>query len=282
MTAAVKILLLAQIGLLTACSEREAAPPIDPAHARLVSLHDVTTEMVVALGRGDRLVGIAAPVEISKQLDDAVARVPRVGDLESILALRPTAVVGLAVVAEQDPDLVQRIKDRGIEVYLPDPTDLRQVAELIGAVARRVDAVAEGEILAHKLLAAGVESAPALPRSPRVFVYDCCDPPFTAGGQAILTELIKRAGGINVFADLESDWTHVSWEQVIARAPDRIIVHSYSYDGQGDVAAKRKALHAISALRQLPIAVLPLGCSLGGLRSIEGLDRLRAFFREPT
>jgi hypothetical protein len=59
-------------------------------------------------------------------------------------------------------------------------------------------------------------------------------------------------------------------------------VHSYRYEGQGDVAEKQRAVRAIASLSRLPIAVLPLGCSLGGLRSGEGLDRLRAAIREQS
>ena len=49
-----------------------------------------------------------------------------------------------------------------------------------------------------------------------------------------------------------------------------------SDDGQGDVADKRRALAAMPRLGSVPTTVLPLGCSLGGLRSLEGLARLRA------
>jgi iron complex transport system substrate-binding protein len=96
----------------------------------------------------------------------------------------------------------------------------------------------------------------------------------------VLNDLIARAGGTNVFSDLRADWAHVSWEEVVARKPELIVVHAYRYEGQGDAAEKQRALRQIPGLETVPTAVLPLGCSLGGLRSGEGLQRLRAALQE--
>jgi iron complex transport system substrate-binding protein len=264
---------------VAACS---APAQVASVGVRVVSLHDVTTELAVALGVGDRLVGVADPVDVPGEVAGAIARVPRVGDLESILAVRPTIVLGLAVVAARDPELVARLRERGIAVYLGDPETLDDVLALTREVAARVGAGPAGVELAARLAeqvrgderAAGVPAGS--PRHVRVFVYDCCDPPFTAGGETVLNDLIRRAGGDNVFGDLAAGWTHVSWEQVVARQPQLVVIHAYRYDGQGDVADKRRALSAISALAGLPTVVLPLGDSLGGLRSVDGLARLRA------
>lgn len=278
---AVAVAIALGLALVAACSA-PAAPASEPAR-RVVSLHDVTTELVVALGASDRLVGVAEPVDVEAGVRGAIARVPRVGDLESILAVHPQVVLGLAVVAAQDPELVARLREAGVVVYLAEPTTLDDVYALIRAVAARVGAVPAGDQLAARLVAeAGRRMpAPAAPVAPsahrtRVFVYDCCDPPFTTGGKTVLSDLIARAGGDNTFADLAAGWTHVSWEEVVARRPELVVIDAYQYDGQGDVADKLRAVRAISALAKLPTVAIPLGCALGGLRSLEGLARLRA------
>jgi iron complex transport system substrate-binding protein len=115
-----------------------------------------------------------------------------------------------------------------------------------------------------------------------VFVYDCCDPPFSAGGRGVLNQLIERAGGHNVFADLDDDWASVSWEEVLARRPELVVVHAYDYAGQHDVEGKLAELAKIPSLGALPTVVLPLGCALGGLRSAEGLERLRRALADLT
>jgi iron complex transport system substrate-binding protein len=148
------------------------------------------------------------------------------------------------------------------------------VVDLVARMGARLGVVASAATLEQRLRARMARIAPP-PREPaRVFVYDCCDPAFTAGSGAVLTDLIRRAGGRNIFADVAADWTTVSWEQVIARRPQLIVIHDYELEGQGGVNEKRKRLAAIRSLAGVPVTVMPLGLSLGGLRSIDGLEHL--------
>jgi iron complex transport system substrate-binding protein len=221
-----------------------------------------------------------------------------VASAESILALSPTAVVGLAVVGEQDPELVATLRRRGIDVYLGRPRTLDDVYGVVRAVGGRArePAGAERAVASAMARAAAVlgsagsagSAAPAAKSSGarRLFVYDCCDPPFTAGGQSVLSDLIARAGARNIFADLPAGWAHVSWEAVIARAPELIVIDDYAPEETGAAGAatnagaalarKRAALAAIPSLARLPVVALPLGFALGGLGSLDALERLRA------
>jgi iron complex transport system substrate-binding protein len=257
--------------VLASCTAREAAG--SGASPRVVSLHDVTTEIVVALDATHQLVGVAEPVDTTTEVASSLSRVQRVAGLESIVALRPDVVLGLDVIAEREPELVARLRERGIDVYLANPARVDDVYITVREVAARVGASAHGERLVGALRAR--MDVPSRRSRTRVFVYDCCDPPFTAGGKTVLTDVIARAGGHNVFAELGADWTNVSWEAVVAREPELVVIHSYKYQGQGDVDAKRAKLATIAPLAKLPTVVLPLGWSLGGIRSADALDRLR-------
>src|SRR5207248_2595322 len=93
--------LVAVVLLLGACRPASAPGRVG---TRIVSLHEVTTELVVALGAADRLVGIAEPVDATPAVCAAVAGVPRVGSMESILAVRPDLVLGLHVVGPDRQD----------------------------------------------------------------------------------------------------------------------------------------------------------------------------------
>jgi iron complex transport system substrate-binding protein len=242
---------------------------------RVVSLHDVSTEIVVALGVTDRLVGVSEPVEVPEAARAALWRIPRADGAESILALHPTVVLGMAVVGEQAPELMDFLRHKGIDVWLGHPRTLEDVFGLVTAVASRLGVPAAGAAVTERLRER-LGHWPSTREPPRVFVYDCCVPPFTAGRTSVLTDLIGRAGGRNIFADVEADWAKVSWEEVIARRPQLIVIHDYQYEGQGGVDAKRRKLSDIRSLAPIPVAVLPLGLSLGGVRSVEGLERLRA------
>lgn len=280
---AVPIWIALVASLVAACS---GPAPLRAGAVRVVSLHDVTTEVIVALGAADHLVGVAEPVDVDPAAVPAVsiASLPRVGDLESILAVRPTLVVGLSVVAAQDPELVTRLGDAGIAVYLPELTTLGDVLDLDRALAARIGVAPAGMALADRLAAeATAASGPATGApSTRVFVYDCCDPPFTTGARSVLSDLITRAGGVNIFGDLAAGWTHVGWEAVVARRPELVVIDAYRYDGQGDVPDKQRAVRAIAGLAGLPTVVLPLGWVLGGLRSAAGIARVRAAIRGGT
>ncbi len=70
----------------------------------------------------------------------------------------------------------------------------------------------------------------------RVFVYDSGEEaPFTAGGYAMPTALIEAAGGRNIMDDFEKSWAKVTWEEVVDRNPEVVVIVNY-----GDVTAEQK------------------------------------------
>jgi len=245
------------------------------AELRVISLHDVTTELVVALGAAGALVGMADLVDASDELRAATAAVPRVGALETLLAVEPDLVLGLEIVKLKSADLVASLEAHGKSVYVPALTSVRDVETLIREVARRVKRESDGERLLADM-AAQVGATVATREPKRVFVYDCCDPPFTAGRRTVLSDLIGRVGGRNIFGDVDVAYTNVSWEEVLRRRPELIIVHAYGDGASTDVSGKVAALHGIEALRALPVTVMPLRYSLGGMKTGEAATVLRS------
>jgi iron complex transport system substrate-binding protein len=87
---------------------------------------------------------------------------------------------------------------------------------------------------------------------PRVSVFDYdsgTSAPFTAPGLATPNALIELAGGTNIFASLKQSWTSVSWEQVISRKPQCIIINDY---GTPTWQQKERFLKTDAASRNLP------------------------------
>jgi iron complex transport system substrate-binding protein len=245
------------------------------AELRVISLHDVTTELIVALGSARHLVGMADLVDASDELRAATAAVPRVGEVETMLAAEPDVVLGLEIVKRQSPDIVASLEAHGKSVHLPALTSVSDVETLIRDVARRLKKEHEGERLVAELAAQVGGPVPAR-NVRRVFVYDCCDPPFTAGRRTVLSDLIGRVGGQNVFGDVDAAFTHVSWEAVLLRKPELVVVHAYAEPGSADVDQKMSRLRGIEALRALPVTVIPLRYSLGGLKTGEAAAVLRS------
>jgi iron complex transport system substrate-binding protein len=260
---------------LVALGCRGPEPRGGEAELRVISLHDVTTEIIVALGSANRLVGMAEYYDASDELRAATAAVPRVEQLETLLAVRPDVVLGLEIVKLKSPDLVASLERHGKAVYLPALTSVSDVKTLIREVARRLRKESEAERLVAELTAQVGTPVPL--RDPkRVFVYDCCDPPYTAGKRTVLADLISRVGGRNLFDDVDAAYTHVSWEEVLQRKPDLIIVHAYADGGSADVSGKIAALRRIEALRAVPVTVMPLRYSLGGLQTGDAATLLRS------
>lgn len=118
--------------------------------------------------------------------------------------------------------------------------------------------------------------------NPRVFIYDSGeDSPFTSGKYAMPTAMIEAAGGKNIMDDVESSWTKVAWEPVIARDPEVIVIVNY-----GEVTAEQKieflksqpALAAMDAVANDRFVVLEYVEATPGPRNIDAIKKLAESF----
>lgn len=81
----------------------------------------------------------------------------------------------------------------------------------------------------------------------KVFVYDSGeDAPFTAC-QGMPGDTLKKAGAISIFNDIKKGWATPSWEQVVERDPDAIIILDYNKD----TAKKKKFLQTNAHTKNL-------------------------------
>ncbi|MCG7621798.1 ABC transporter substrate-binding protein [Epibacterium sp. Ofav1-8] len=117
---------------------------------------------------------------------------------------------------------------------------------------------------------------------PRVFVYDSGeDTPFTAGRYAMPTALIEAAGGKNIMDDFEKSWATVTWEEVVDRNPEIVVIVNY-----GDVTAAQKrdfmmqnpAFAEMDAVKNDRFVVLEYVEATPGPRNIKAVKKLAAGF----
>lgn len=117
-----------------------------------------------------------------------------------------------------------------------------------------------------------------------VFLYDSgTDQPFTAGNQVPPNDIIKTAGGKNVFDGLDERWTQVNWEAVAETEPEVIVILDY-----GDLPAEKKIdfLKNSPHTRELPAVqknnffVLDYNEGVSGPRNIDGLEKFATYLRE--
>lgn len=87
----------------------------------------------------------------------------------------------------------------------------------------------------------------------RVFVFDYLaeDGPYTCGNN-FAAKLIRHAGGVNIFEDMEKTWSTVSWEKVIELDPEVIVINDYGSISLEEKISQLKddpALADISAIK---------------------------------
>jgi iron complex transport system substrate-binding protein len=253
-----------------------AAPP-----RRIVSLNPGLTEMVFAVGAGDRLVAVdsfSIYPEAAKAVQPRLTTYPTIS-IETVISLRPDVVLSLA---DRDEDIAQ-LRRQGVPVLKLLPRDydatvstIRVLGDLFGN-SDAADAVASDMLARRDAVVAAVAGAPR----PRVFEeLDASDPdqPFAAGPNGFYGQLIDLAGGDNIFADLPSDFGQVGAESILARDPEVIILTDADlpFNPQTpELVAARPGWDTITAVQNG--AVYPVAAELystAGPRLADGLEEL--------
>ncbi|WP_151775687.1 ABC transporter substrate-binding protein [Streptomyces abyssomicinicus] len=262
--------------------------------SRVVTIHQHPAELMLSLGLKDRMVGTAFPDSaVLPELRADFASIKELAEkepsFETVLEAEPDLVYGGygSAFAENEGRSRKAFADAGIDTHLNREycgekqvtmedtyEEIRTVGEIFGVSDRAETLVSDLRARVEKASAA-VEEAPET----SVFVYDSGDKSaFTAGGKSLGTELIRLAGGENVFADLDDVFGDVSWEQVVERRPEVIAI--YDYAGAGSVETKKEFLLAQPALKDVPairnerFVVLPLTATLVGVRSAHAVEDL--------
>jgi iron complex transport system substrate-binding protein len=198
---------------------------LPPVPRRIVSLAPSVTESVLALGFGDRLVGVSdfcrPPVN-----GGPVARVGGLlnPDLETIRSLHPDLLVGTT--SGNDPDLAGQAGALGIPLYILDAPDIDGVLAGLEGLADALGDRPRGRQVAEGLrgrLEAVTRRVQGRAR-PRVLFVIWGDPLVVPGAPAFLTDAISRAGGSSVTADAPAAHPAFSLESAIARAPEIIVM----------------------------------------------------------
>lgn len=191
---------------------------------RIVSLSPHITELLFAVGAGDRIVG---NVDYGNY-PPAARALPKVGDyanfdLEGIVALKPDLVMGWQ--SGNPPAAVSRLRAMGLQVHLSEPGRIEDIAgemERIGRLAG-TEATANAAATAfrerHAKLAARYSQRPPV----TVFYQIWKQPLMTINSKQIISDAIRLCGGRNVFAQLQGLAPTVSVEAVIAANPEVIV-----------------------------------------------------------
>jgi iron complex transport system substrate-binding protein len=216
---------------------------------RIVSTAPSITEMLYALGLGDRVVGVTTfchyPPEVAKK--------PKIGtylrpDVEMILALRPDVVIAERSMIRGPVSLpslklnVVEVDDSSIEgIY----GSIREIGRL-ASVPERAEALCAS--IRSELERIRRATAP-LPRRKVLFIVGRTpgkiEDLIAAGNSSYLNELLALAGGENLLRDAAVAYAKISVEEVLARNPDVIIDIGEMADTAGVSEEEKRAVVAL-------------------------------------
>jgi len=190
--------------------------------SRVVSLVPSLTEALASVAP-ERIVGATDWCTHPADLECVRVRGTKNPDLAAIAALRPDVVIANK---EENRELdVRRLRARGIPVWV---TDIRTVPGAIASIERLFDAI--GWDLPQWLAAAReLWCGPVRPVSRRVAVPIWRDPWMVVGADTFTGDLLRRLGWANVFDDRAERYPHTSVEEILATAPDVVLLPDEPY-----------------------------------------------------
>ena len=262
---------------------------VTKAPSRIVSIKSSATELLLALGLGDKIVGTAfLDGPLPQALSSIGTNLKVVSDFlpsqEAVLALNPDFVFGgwesnFAADGVGTRDTLAAV---GIGSYVspsackgadqPNPLTFDTVFGEItqaGAVFGAPEAAARLVATQRKEL---TTLSPATTKTSALWYSSGVDSPYVGAGIGAPQMIMDAAGLTNVFASVKDTWTSVGWESVVAADPSVIVLVDATWN---TAESKIKTLEAnpatknLSAVKNKRYITLPFASTEAGIRNVE-------------
>jgi len=192
---------------------------------RIISIAPSNTEILFALGLGDRVVAVSDYCDYPP----GVEMKPSIGsftnpNIEEIVALSPDLIVAAS---KHKDEVIPELDKIGLTVLALDATNINQVLEAVTMVGRVTGQTEQASKLTSEMrerIKAVTDKTERLAESekPRVFYSVWHDPLMSAGIGTFQADLIGKAGGINIARGLDG-WEAISLEIVVIANPEVMI-----------------------------------------------------------
>lgn len=221
---------------------------------RIVSIAPSNTEILYALGLGDRVVGVTRYCDYPAQ----AKKKPKVGDMnsdaEAVVALKPDLVLAHAFV---NSAAIPKLEKLGLTVFAIDPKTLSDVARDIRTIGKLTAKPKTADTVAAAIESAMKSVKAARARKPvkKVLVVVQSNPLWAAGPKTFVDEMLSIARAKNIASDARPGFVPFSKEAAISRNPDVIITglasditfFTNSPEWRGTNAVKNKRIYVINS-----------------------------------
>lgn len=278
---------------------------LDAAPQRIVTIKSTSTELVLALGLGERIVGTAFPDgDLPEGMAMPAPAPPLLSDKapgsEAVLAVEPDFILAgwesnlTAENAGERADLA----DWGIATYVappacqgpgyqPDPLTFDHIFDYILEVGAILGAPERAEeiVAAQRATLAGI--TPAGDELTAVWYSSGSDIPFVGGGIGAPQLLMSTAGLRNINEEVADTWASVAWEAIADVDPDVIVLVDSAWNSvehKISVLESNPVTAAMSAVREGRYLTIDFPASEAGIRSVDAaasLAQQAAQFAEP-
>jgi len=252
---------------------------------RIVSLSPANTEILFAIGAGDKLVGVTEYCNFPPQ----AKKIEKIGgystpNIEAIVAKKPDLIVASYGNGEEN---IKKLREIGLTVIALNPKSLQGVLQDIILVGKATGYEEEAERLVKNLqerINTVRNKGYKIPESkkPRILWVMWYPELWTAGNETFFDELVNIAGGKNIAHDFKG-WKIISKEVVLERDP-QIIFCSQHKENREQISQKilnDPQLSQIEAIKNKRVYELnPDIIERPGPRLIEGLEKINYYLQK--
>lgn len=206
---------------------------------RIISLAPSHTEILFALGLGDRVVGVTEYCDYPQEARSK----PKIGgfstpSVEKIIELQPDLVLP----GDMHHQVVTTLEAANVKVLVFSPTTMAEIFAAINQIGK-----AAGEEQAAQNLLAGLQQRvdavnakveQAQGAKPRVFYEVWHEPLTSAADNTLIGELIRVSGGENIVGPSKDSYPKVSEEIILEKNPD-IMIHSYGHGSNESLSPEK-------------------------------------------
>jgi iron complex transport system substrate-binding protein len=249
---------------------------IPAAVKRIVSLAPNLTEIVFALGEGDRLAGDTDycdyPAEATKK--------PHVGgtvnpNLEQVVALAPDVVLATAINRRETVDALTRI---GVPVYATDPHSVDGMIASVENIGKVLHAEKNAARLAEDLRGrlSDIDRRMAGTELRRVLFVVWTAPLISIGSGTFIADALRRAGARSVVVTTE-EWPRVNLEEIVRLQPEFLVfpdTHGGDTRHDIDVLRARPGWRDLDALRRGKIVIISDAINRPAPRMVDAVEQL--------